>query len=92
VGVQATRRRSRVEDTADGDGIAGHAGVGLLRKLAGRPDLAQLTLNTAVGPLLLACVSATTAGAVLASRRPRHPVGWLPWVQERTTRSGRPEW
>jgi hypothetical protein len=28
-------------------------------------------------PLLLASVSAATVGAVLVSRRPRHPVGWL---------------
>ena len=27
--------------------------------------------------LVLALVSAVTVGAVLASRRPRHPVGWL---------------
>jgi hypothetical protein len=47
-----------------------------LSRQAGRPDLAQLTLGAFVGPVL-ACVSATTVGAVLASRRPRHPVGWL---------------
>src|SRR5215218_2688631 len=47
-----------------------------LSRQAGRPDLAQLTLSAAVGPVL-ACVSAATVGAVLASRRPRHPVGWL---------------
>jgi hypothetical protein len=48
-----------------------------LSRQAGRPDLAQFTLNaTLVGPVL-ACVSAATVGAVLASRRPRHPVGWL---------------
>jgi hypothetical protein len=33
-------------------------------------------LDTAVGPIV-AMVSAATIGAVLASRRPRHPVGWL---------------
>jgi len=44
---------------------------GLLRR-AGRPD----ALNTAVGPMV-ATVSAATVGAVLAGRRPRHPVGWL---------------
>ncbi len=43
---------------------------------AGRPDLAQLTLNAFLGPVL-AAVSGTTVGAVLASRRPGHPVGWL---------------
>jgi hypothetical protein len=47
-----------------------------LSRQAGRPELAQLTLSAVVGPVL-AAVSAATAGAVLASRRPRHPVGWL---------------
>jgi hypothetical protein len=46
----------------------------LLRQ-AGRPDLVQLTPDTA--PPVLAMVSGATVGAVLASRRPRHPVGWL---------------
>ena len=31
----------------------------------------------AVSPVILAIVSAASVGAVLASRRPRHPVGWL---------------
>jgi hypothetical protein len=39
---------------------------------AGRPDLAQWDLRPGV-----ALVSAATVGAVLASRRPAHPVGWL---------------
>ena len=43
----------------------------LLRQ-AGRPDLAQWDLRPGV-----ALVSAATVGAVLASRRPQHPVGWL---------------
>jgi hypothetical protein len=43
----------------------------LLRR-AGRPD----PLDTAVAPTL-AILSAATVGAVLAGRRPRHPVGWL---------------
>jgi hypothetical protein len=48
-----------------------------LSRQAGRPELAQFILtSTLVGPVL-ACVSAATVGAVLASRRPRHPVGWL---------------
>ena len=39
---------------------------------AGRPELMSLD------PLLfVAMVSAATVGAVLASRRPTHPVGWL---------------
>jgi hypothetical protein len=47
-----------------------------LSRQAGRPELAQLTPSAVVGPVL-AAVSAATAGAVLASRRPGHPVGWL---------------
>src|SRR5215217_7854119 len=47
----------------------------LLRQ-AGRPDLAALVPGSIVGPIL-AMLSAATVGAVLASRRPRHPVGWL---------------
>ena len=39
---------------------------------AGRPDLTQWDLRPGIG-----LVSAATVGAVLASRRPRHPVGWL---------------
>ena len=46
----------------------------LLRQ-AGRSDLAPLGAGI-VAPLL-AAASAVTVGAVLASRRPRHPVGWL---------------
>jgi len=46
----------------------------LLRQ-TGRADLVQ---PNAIGlAWLLALVSAPTVGAVLASRRPRHPVGWL---------------
>jgi len=43
----------------------------LLRQ-AGRPDLTQWDARPAV-----AMVSAAIVGAVLASRRPGHPVGWL---------------
>jgi hypothetical protein len=46
-----------------------------LLRAAGRPDLAQL--NASGVPGVLAVVSAATVGAVLASRRPGHPVGWL---------------
>jgi hypothetical protein len=46
----------------------------LLRQ-AGRPDLVNFTAGA--GPVVLAGVSAATIGAVLASRRPAHPVGWL---------------
>ena len=47
----------------------------LLRQ-AGRPDLAVWVPGSIVGPLL-AVLGAATVGALLASRRPRHPVGWL---------------
>jgi hypothetical protein len=43
---------------------------------AGRPDLVSFVPDAVVGPVL-AVLSAATVGAVLASRRPRHPVGWL---------------
>jgi hypothetical protein len=46
----------------------------LLRQ-AGRPDLAPLTPDAVA--YVLGLVSAATVGAILASRRPRHPVGWL---------------
>jgi hypothetical protein len=46
----------------------------LLRQ-AHRPELTQLDA-TAV-PMVLAALVAATVGAVLASRRPHHPVGWL---------------
>jgi hypothetical protein len=46
----------------------------LLRQ-AGRPELTQLNASTI--PYLLAVVIAATVGAVLAGRRPAHPVGWL---------------
>ena len=46
----------------------------LLRQ-AGRPELAPLTPDAVA--YVLGLVSAATVGAVLASRRPRHPVGWL---------------
>jgi class 3 adenylate cyclase len=42
---------------------------------AHRPELTQLGPSTI--PYLLAVVVAATVGAVLASRRPAHPVGWL---------------
>jgi hypothetical protein len=46
----------------------------LLRE-AGRPELAPLTADAAT--YVLGLVSAATVGAVLVSRRPHHPVGWL---------------
>jgi hypothetical protein len=46
---------------------------------AGQPDLTQWDLRPGV-----AAVSVATVGAVLASRRPRHPVGWLLLAQVAT--------
>jgi hypothetical protein len=46
----------------------------LLRQ-AGRPELTQLHAITL--PSVAAALIAVTVGAVLAGRRPRHPVGWL---------------
>jgi hypothetical protein len=47
----------------------------LLRQ-AGRPDLVQFTFPGVADPVL-ALVSSVTVGAVVAARRPAHPVGWL---------------
>src|SRR6266487_5597238 len=46
----------------------------LLRQ-ARRPELTQLHASTI--PSVLAALVAATVGAVLAGRRPAHPVGWL---------------
>jgi hypothetical protein len=56
-------------------GLAVAALLDQLLRQAGRPDLLILT-PTAIAPVLGA-VSVATVGAVLASRRPRHPVSWL---------------
>jgi uncharacterized membrane protein len=56
-------------------GLATAAWLDHLLRQAGRSDLRVLSAF-AIAPTL-ACVSAATVGAVLASRRPRHPVGWL---------------
>jgi hypothetical protein len=53
-------------------GLAAGFWLELLLRRAGHAD----PLDTAVGPTV-ATVSAATVGAVLAGRRPRHPVGWL---------------
>ena len=46
----------------------------LLRR-AGRPELVILVASSI--PYVLSGLSAATIGAVLANRRPHHPVGWL---------------
>ena len=57
-------------------GFALFAWFDLLLRRVGRPELSLLTSSDIV-PYLLGAMSAATVGAVLASRRPRHPVGWL---------------
>jgi hypothetical protein len=47
-----------------------------LARQAGRPELVQLGAENATYAVL-GLVSATAVGAVVASRRPRNPVGWL---------------
>jgi hypothetical protein len=56
-------------------GLAATGWLDHLLRQAGRPELAQLDAGAV--PMVLAAVGAATAGAVLASRRPAHPVGWL---------------
>jgi hypothetical protein len=56
-------------------GLAVAAWLDHLLRQAGRPDLGLL--QAASAPLLVAAVSAATVGALLGSRRPGHPVGWL---------------
>jgi hypothetical protein len=56
-------------------GLAAVPWMDRLLRQAGRADLIQLTPDTA--PPALTLISGATVGAVLASRRPRHPVGWL---------------
>jgi hypothetical protein len=56
-------------------GLAVVAWLDHLLREVGRPDLVLLSASGA--PSALAIVSAASAGAVLADRRPAHPVGWL---------------
>jgi hypothetical protein len=57
-------------------GMAVVAWLDHLLRQAGRPELVQLTAENAIYAVL-GLVSAVTVGAVVASRRPRNPVGWL---------------
>jgi two-component system, NarL family, sensor kinase len=56
-------------------GLAAVAWFDHLERQAGNSDLALLDASSI--PFMVAALSAATVGAVLASRRPRHPVGWL---------------
>jgi hypothetical protein len=48
--------------------------LAMLQRLGGVDPVSNAA---AAAPVVLATVSAATVGALLASRRPRHPVGWL---------------
>jgi two-component system, NarL family, sensor kinase len=56
-------------------GLAAVAWFDHVQRQAGNSDL--VTLDASSVPFMVAALSAATVGAVLASRRPRHPVGWL---------------
>jgi hypothetical protein len=56
-------------------GLAGAAWLSHRLRLAGRPELAFVGARSI--PEVVAALSAATVGAVLASRRSSHPVGWL---------------
>ena len=56
-------------------GLAATFWLDRLLRRAGLPELASLSASSI--PTVVAAVSAATVGAVLAARRPRHPVGWL---------------
>jgi hypothetical protein len=55
--------------------LASAAWLDHLLRQAGRPDLA--VLDAAAVTIAAAHLGLATVGAVIASRRPRHPVGWL---------------
>jgi hypothetical protein len=58
--------------------LSGLAGVFWFDHLLGQAGSSDVDrLNAAAYPVMLAAVSAATVGAVVASRRPRHSVGWL---------------
>ncbi len=57
-------------------GIAVMAWLTHLLRQAGRPDLAPLGPSDTAA-YVVGMLSAVTVGALLASRRPAHPVGWL---------------
>jgi hypothetical protein len=56
-------------------GLVATAWLNHLLRRAGRPDLAERGAPPV--PTALAALSGATVGAVVASRRPSHPVGWL---------------
>src|SRR5262245_44699657 len=80
-GARGTRTRGRPRGLAWGlwalavVGLAVIVWLDQLLRRTGQPELVVLN-HTAVAPVLGA-MGAATVGAVVASRRPRHPVGWL---------------
>jgi hypothetical protein len=56
-------------------GLAAILWLDRLLRRTGRPDLVLVTPDAVA--YVVGLVSAATVGALLASRRPRHPVGWL---------------
>jgi hypothetical protein len=56
-------------------GLVATAWLDRLLRQAGAPELTALPASGI--PTVAAAVSAVTVGAVLATRRPHHPVGWL---------------
>jgi hypothetical protein len=56
-------------------GLAATAWLDQLLRRAGLPELTVLSASNIA--MVVAAVSAATVGAVVAARRPRHPVGWL---------------
>jgi hypothetical protein len=56
-------------------GLVAAAWLDHLMRRGGRTDLSSTAIANI--PEVVAALSAATVGAVLAARRPRHPVGWL---------------
>jgi hypothetical protein len=56
-------------------GLAATVWLDQLLRQAGKPELTSLPASSI--PVVMAAVSAASVGAVLAARRPAHPVGWL---------------
>jgi uncharacterized membrane protein AbrB (regulator of aidB expression) len=55
-------------------GLVAYLWLDHLLRRAGRSELALRPYEV---PYVLAVIAMALVGAVLASRRPRHPVGWL---------------
>jgi hypothetical protein len=72
------RRTAALAWTLAGLSVLALAPAGRLATLSQRARLPSAQLAAvAAGAIILATVSTAAVGALLASRRPRHPVGWL---------------